>query len=352
MPRIGGGKVSGPGGAVSGPAPIQFLIPGAATVAANIVPPGVRVAQDMTVGTMVVRAGTAPTGAPLTHVLRRNGATWQTLSLPAGSAANTVTGLATPLTAGDIITVDRTSIGSTVAGSDVAIDVIPTTAPAEAFLNTTVTGLLMRYRASRLTAADGAPVTAWPDLSGNGRLLAPPSGKAPVFVASAVNGKGAVRFNSTAGGAKAMTGALTPAVVQPLTVVVVAAAADVNAQSNLHGGAGAADATTYLKFNKLAMGAGGTAQFTDPAIVGGTWYGHFAVYNGATSVHEVQPLDTAGRTNNPGTGGLTGITVGNDYTTNGTTGNVDIAEILVYDHALTQTERNQIRAYITTEYGI
>jgi hypothetical protein len=97
--------------------------PGAAAVANNIMPPGFRVPADCTLKALYVNVGTAPTGSGLTVRIKRAGSSLTTATVAAGATSGSSTGLSTALTAGDILTVDITAIGSAVAGSDVLVTV-------------------------------------------------------------------------------------------------------------------------------------------------------------------------------------------------------------------------------------
>lgn len=99
---------------------------GAATVKTNTIPPGVRIARACTLTEVHVVVGTAPTGAALIVQLRINGTIYAAGQASVAAAATTanVTGLTQALSAGDLVTFDITQIGSTVAGSDVAVGLL------------------------------------------------------------------------------------------------------------------------------------------------------------------------------------------------------------------------------------
>jgi hypothetical protein len=59
-----------------------------------------------------------------------------------------------------------------------------------------LSGLQLRLDASQLTAADGATVSTWPDVSGNGRNATAP-GNSPVCKTNIVNGLRVVRFTQS-----------------------------------------------------------------------------------------------------------------------------------------------------------
>jgi hypothetical protein len=94
---------------------------GRATVATNVLPPGLPIAYDGTLEEMRVYVGTAPVGSALTVVAKRLGVTLATASVAAGATSGSVTGLAVAVAVGDLITFDITAIGSTTPGSDVVV---------------------------------------------------------------------------------------------------------------------------------------------------------------------------------------------------------------------------------------
>lgn len=107
-----------------GPIYLEAIVKaGAATVASNLMPPGFRVPAATTLRAVYVNVGTAPTGAALTVLLKRAGTTVATVSVAAGTTSGSSTGLSTVLAKGDLLTTDISTIGSTVAGSDVLVTV-------------------------------------------------------------------------------------------------------------------------------------------------------------------------------------------------------------------------------------
>lgn len=110
-------------GGVGGWTP-ELILAGYARVAANVAPPGLRVPVACTLTDVFLRAGTAPTGASLILLVKVNGSTAATLTLAASSTSTSSTGLSVALAAGDIVTFDYTQVGSTVAGADVAVQLV------------------------------------------------------------------------------------------------------------------------------------------------------------------------------------------------------------------------------------
>lgn len=93
--------------------------PGAAAVAANVMPPGLRIPINCVLTAAYIDVGTAPTGSALTVLVKRSGTTVATVTVAAGTTSGSSTGLSFALLKGELLTFDITTVGSTVAGSDV-----------------------------------------------------------------------------------------------------------------------------------------------------------------------------------------------------------------------------------------
>lgn len=99
---------------------------GTATVANNVMPPGIRIGYATTLNAIYVRVGTAPTTSALTVRVNQTGSTTNSWSVSVAATATSAssTSLSTALAAGDILTFDITAIGSGTAGADVAVDLV------------------------------------------------------------------------------------------------------------------------------------------------------------------------------------------------------------------------------------
>lgn len=331
------------------PSPVQVLIPGTAAVSTNAVPPGIRMASAAIIDTLVLRAGTVPTGAGLTVLVRNNGTAVQGISLAAGAGTSTLAGLGASVAAGDVLTFDITGVGSTVAGADLALDLIPSrSATADTPLG--LTGIVGRWRADSLlgSVADGALVSSLPDRSGFARTLTGAGAVRPTFVASALNGHAALRFNNT-GAAKYLT-ALGFTVAQPFTQVIVAKSVDVSKDNCLIGAYTTAQADTKIAFTRVTLNAPTTAS-ANPVLSNATWYGIYAGFSGAASIQRVYPVSTQ-VTISPGTNAMNGVTLGNNEFQSSVEGDFQIAEAFVFDHILTGTEQTTMNTYLNTRYGL
>jgi len=73
-----------------------------------------------TITTIRASVGTAPTGAPVVVTVYKNGTSFGTVTIPAGSNTATTT-INAGVVANDYVTVSIISVGSTIAGSDLTV---------------------------------------------------------------------------------------------------------------------------------------------------------------------------------------------------------------------------------------
>ncbi|NBP69045.1 MAG: T9SS C-terminal target domain-containing protein, partial [Cytophagia bacterium] len=240
--------------------------------------------------------------------------------------------------------------------------------------STTAGNIALWLDASRLTLADGAPVTTWPDLTVNARNATQASSiNRPIFEANELNGLGVVRF----GGVNSfMAGSLGASFNAPFTLFAVARFAQINQGVNdndyifdlgvpvpLLNQTGVRASITRRRSNDAIARTNryysfqGDAPHYGPVINGGLDNTHAFTatyqlrspyhqlyYNGALSLSA--PGNTAivsdgtyhlGRLNN---------TTDVDYFLNG-----DIAEIIVYNSILSSVQIRIIQSYLAAKWG-
>lgn len=154
-----------------------------AAVTTGVLPGGTRMGSATVLREITARVSTAPTGAPITVQLTRNGTVVGTLSIAAGltSAIGALADVA--FAQGDILNFNVTSKGSTVAGSNLAVSLSPNVVAAYTILNTP--GLLMYTDMTQQAVADGAGIQTLTDVKGIYNFAASVSGEAPIFQANA-----------------------------------------------------------------------------------------------------------------------------------------------------------------------
>jgi hypothetical protein len=224
------------------------------------------------------------------------------------------------------------------------------------------TGLAFWVKADAGVAVSGSSVTQWSDQSGNGRNALPAAGaNQPTLVANAANGKPALQFD---GIDDFLQFALPINGWSGMTVVLVASAT-VDSDGGANGGNNAPlfwDETGSWGWSflspfqsnvKLRFGttqAGNLPAFTRPASIGAAFSTTIATHNGSTDalyINGTQVWSAGGKlTPIAGASGTPWIGRG----AGGTYFNGRISEILVYDRAVTDAERQTIDSILSAKY--
>jgi len=206
-----------------------------------------------------------------------------------------------------------------------------------------LSGLIAWYRATDLALADGAAVATWVDQSsaGNNATQATPANQ-PIFHTTTGPNSGPAVFFTAAGHALRTS---TLAATQPNTIFIVASATQ-NPTCYLDGTNGGfytqtVSATSLLINAGVSITATGTPALSGFNIICG-------VFNGVSSLLSVDGTVTSG---NAGTTAGAELTIGNFRT--GTVPQAGgTAEVIVYNRALTTTERRQIETYLSDRHVI
>ncbi len=217
-------------------------------------------------------------------------------------------------------------------------------------------GLEMWFDAGTQTTgvADGTALAQWDDLSGNARHLVQATGSlqptAQTGAGDLINGRGVIDFDGT----DDALAAVFTAIPQPTTIFVVASAdVDSNNRFYVDGGAGGTgrQAIYWRVSDQLAFFGGSTEVDATAIDVPAVTSMHIleAVFDGASSALYVD--GTARGTGNPGNHSLIGITVGNSSSLGGPWDG-QMGTILVYSGALSSPNRDIVRAYLETRWGI
>jgi hypothetical protein len=232
------------------------------------------------------------------------------------------------------------------AASNLACLGVGAAATAGAFSPTDIAGLERWYKADALALATNDPVSSWTDSSGNAvHATQATSSKQPSFQAAVLNGMGVVRFDGTDDEMNAAVSAdasrtLFYLVKQAATLGAVyigglASTAAIRTFSNqfeyisAEGGATPALGGTPTNWNVIAV------KYTSTASA--------AVYIGTGTATNLDPNDSFSTS--------TTLTIG-ERSTNSGFWNGDFAEILVYDSALSDTDRESVRDYLIDKWAI
>ena len=215
--------------------------------------------------------------------------------------------------------------------------------------------------ADSLTLSDGDAVTSWADSSRTGTVLTNSDRTAPIYKANIMNGKPVVRFSNANG--TGLLGTTLPNLMPSATCTVMAVfnsnnTGDYQFLFNYKEGSPGGD--NDLQLGLLTSSPGST-----------TWNGYYSINNVAgtfTTPYGTPAIGGYSSTGTVGTGYLNG-TVENTTTFSATTAGAgrfylgyreennhyfdgDLAEIVVYNRALSPMEIAQITYYFAEKYGI
>ena len=223
-------------------------------------------------------------------------------------------------------------------------------APSLPFSPPDLGGLEMWLEGDSLGVVDNQPINEWDDLSGNGHHVEQPTGSLqPIYKVNILNGHAVVRFDAADDFLASAT--FASELAQPNTVFLVNKWADTTTRTGF-------DGIDVNKRNMLYLtAADGFVAYagTDQALKHQIpvqhlrWNLHAITYNGAASTYWLNRAVLA--TGNPGTMGLTGITLGRFAAPNQAVSG-DIAELIIYNRALSDAERQQVEDYLATKYAI
>ena len=211
---------------------------------------------------------------------------------------------------------------------------------------------------SMTAPADGAAVSVWPDTSWNGKNFVSTYGSPPTYVAAGVNGKPIVRFLADAFHVLDCNPFLLN---QPDTIIVVAKKPNAATSGVLVDNALADN--THRHFLNIAPNTGffgGSAyinpvDFSSPIVIQdtinhqGAFHVFVGIFNGASSSLLVDGTLTA--SGDIGSASLNSIRMQCDRT-GSELSEIDMAEILVYDTALSTTDRQNVENYLKAKYGL
>lgn len=193
-------------------------------------------------------------------------------------------------------------------------------------------------------AANTDTVQQWNDQSGNGyNLTQATAGKRPTLLTGIRNGKPVIRFD----GVDDAIAAVATTLPQPMTIFLVG-------KNTL----GTFFDSGDVSANRLIIDKNGGSSiwrfYASTNITGGTadtnYHVFTAVANGASSLLEVDTTQVA--SGNPGASSFTIINLGSLQGGVNVPLTGDIAEILIYNSALSSTNRQLVKTYLNNRYTI
>lgn len=225
-----------------------------------------------------------------------------------------------------------------------------------AFSPLQVGGLLAHFDAGALSLSDNTAVATWAPSGGveSASLTQGTSGNRPVFRTARVNSSGrpAVVFTA-ASNHNLDTGAWAGKRSTPLTVISIAKLITGNVGNIYSGRSGVYAYAGNSVSGTLAVGAGAVAEITQ-SISMGAWHVIVTVYNGASSAIYVDN-DTAtatGTTTAGSNSALPGLRLGTNSSAGSNWLDGEIAEIGVWNRALSAAEISLLAHWYGARYGI
>lgn len=198
--------------------------------------------------------------------------------------------------------------------------------------------------------ADGQAVAAWDDASGNSHHLIQATAAAqPLYKTAVQNGRPVVRFDGTDDTLKK-----TFVANQPLSVFFVMKNAGPSGRWIWDGGTGTTGTACSLKWQtatQLQMHAGTPLLGPASTAVLSTWYVYAAIWDAPNTLAQLYLNGILAMQGNPGTNAMQGIALGATLAPSLWSA-ADIAEVVIYDRAMTTAERQQIEAYLNARWSI
>jgi hypothetical protein len=262
-------------------------------------------------------------------------------SLPAGLSLNSSTGLISGTPS------NNTNTSATLRATDSVGNFVQTSVSFISDPVPTISNLWGRYDASNsnnYVLTSGA-VSQWTDLSGNGRhLTQATSSRRPTVKVAEKNGLNVIYFD---GGAKGLTTA-SLTLNNPITIFTVVKMYSLNSYTTIFDGVNNNEAN-------LTGNSGSQIQLYTQGFVGGmgastnTWYRLTHVMDAGSSFDRRN--DTVTSTWSDGTVTMGGLRIG-EGDGGGENGNMDIAEVIVYNRALSTSEINTVNSFLSSKWAI
>jgi len=192
------------------------------------------------------------------------------------------------------------------------------------------------FAAGETFPIDGEAIIRWEDQSGNNYHLTPPQ-TAPVYDSLAQNNLPAIDF----GAASNLSDNFNTTYTQPNTIVMVLS--DPLSAGVYYDGFSASQ--RHLLAGTLILA--GASLSTSFSVVTSSITS--TIYNGAATEFFLNGVLTTN--GNAGTQSLSGLVVGSNYVGNAKS-DISVYEIIVYDSALSTSDREALEAYLNTKYSI
>lgn len=252
------------------------------------------------------------------------------------------------LTAGPMATADPGPFRPRPPGNQSPFGILTPVTPGAADVSPQpdrISGLSGWWKADSLSLNDSDPVASWSDSSGAGQTMSQgTSGNRPLYKTGIINGLPAVRFDGTD---DFLSGTITSDAQATNWFVVMKAADGTNYLQIVYSGQEILRRDTD---QRIETWAGASASNVSMIHDGSTWDYFSVEFNGASTMGY-----RIGSTSYPPWGdagsGATGTAMRiGSHPTNGRPYHGDIAEIIQYNRALTQPEREYVFSYLQAKY--
>ncbi len=220
------------------------------------------------------------------------------------------------------------------------------------FAPTDVAQLVSWWKADALSLSDANPVSTWPPTAGlENSALTQTGSNRPTYRTSRINGLPSVAFAS-ASSQSLDTGAWITSRAVPNTVFTAFRYGTIT--GNLYSGRSGVFNYAGLLAGKLDIGTGGGGGVSTEADLDNDWHVLGAVYNGAATALYLdgRRAVATGTTSTGASANLPGLRMGSNSSGSGAYLDGEIAELVVYDAALTPAEVAQVMSYLGTKYGL
>lgn len=222
-----------------------------------------------------------------------------------------------------------------------------------------ISGNVLWLKADSLTLNDGDSVTTWVDSSGNGNDATQTGALRPTYKTGIIGGKPVVRFDGASQGMNVPSGSTELNITGDLTMFVVLKSSSAASQAVAVFGDSSAGTTGFMLY--LGNQFAGKASFLSSGNV--TWLTQSsAVNNGSGHMVSVVLSGTAltfykdGSADGSGTSAAPVVYTGTRGIGFSDTGaspfNGDIAELIVFNAALSSGDRARVEAYLRGKYGL
>ncbi len=227
----------------------------------------------------------------------------------------------------------------------IIMSAIPVSGP---FTPLSIAGCQLWLDASQLTLNDADPVSTWTDFSTHGRNATQSGGARPTFRTGIINSKPAVLFTAASG--QYMTGSIT--LSQPMTVFVVLQNFGTGTDYHfvLDG------ISNRVALVRLSGGSGWDLFAGSDGIISGyddtSWHYISGVVNGASSKLVMDGSVTSGLDTGTNSLGSTYVVGGFGPSLGALGMDGYIAEMIIYDTALSDANRVLVQNYLKSKYGL